>query len=161
MIFSDDILEFLYLLNKHNVKYMIVGGEAVIYYGYARLTGDIDIYYDLSKENCTKLFSCLNEFWDNDIPGLNQTEELERDGIIIQFGLPPNRIDLINNIDGVNFNEAWTNKESLNIEDKSLSFVINYIGIDDLIKNKKYSGRNKDMDDLDYLTRRTGRKFRP
>jgi len=60
--FSSDIVEFLFLLNKHKVKYIIVGGEAVIYYGHARLTGDIDIFYDRGKENCIRLFEALSEF---------------------------------------------------------------------------------------------------
>jgi len=49
--FSKNIKEFLFLLHNHKVKYLIVGGEAVIYYGHARLTGDIDIFYDSSKRN--------------------------------------------------------------------------------------------------------------
>jgi hypothetical protein len=63
LYFSKDILDFLYLLYKHQVKYLIVGGEAVIFYGHARLTGDIDFYYDRSTENVNKLFKALNKFW--------------------------------------------------------------------------------------------------
>ena len=151
MIFSPDISDFLYLLAKHEVKYMIVGGEAVIYYGHARLTGDIDIYYELTTENCEKLFACLDEFWDNNIPGITNAEELEKDAIIIQFGLPPNRIDLINNIDGVKFDKAKPNMDTIDFEYKSEIVKINYIGIEDLILNKRKSDRNKDREDLDYL----------
>jgi len=57
--FSPDILEFLRLLSIHKVRYLIVGGEAVIYYGHARLTGDIDIFYDRTKENTKALFEDL------------------------------------------------------------------------------------------------------
>ena len=63
--FSKDIVDFLFLLSKYKVKYVIVGGEAVIYYGHARLTGDIDIFYGLSKGNVEKLFQMLNDFWDS------------------------------------------------------------------------------------------------
>ena len=63
LYFSKDILDFLYLLYKHQVKYLIVGREAVIFYGHARLTGDIDFYYDRSTENVNKLFKALNKFW--------------------------------------------------------------------------------------------------
>ena len=59
--FSKDIVEFLFLLNKYKVDYLIVGGEAVIYYGHARLTGDIDIFYGRGKENCNRLFQSLKE----------------------------------------------------------------------------------------------------
>ncbi len=92
--FSEDIIEFLYLLFKYEVNYLIVGGEAVIYYGHARLTGDIDIFYKRDNKNILKLFNALNEFWNNDIPGLNHQKELMQEGVIFQFGVPPNRIDL-------------------------------------------------------------------
>ena len=61
--FSQDIQDFLKIIADHNVKYVMVGGEAVIYYGYARLTGDVDFYYESSKENALRLFEALNEFW--------------------------------------------------------------------------------------------------
>lgn len=60
--FSPDVSEFLYLLSKYKVKYLIVGGEAVIYYGHTRLTGDIDIYYSTVKENIKNLYLALKEF---------------------------------------------------------------------------------------------------
>jgi len=66
---SSDTLDFLLCLNKHRVKYLIVGGEAVIYYGYPRLTGDIDFFFEQSAQNCNRLFDALTEFWEEDIPG--------------------------------------------------------------------------------------------
>lgn len=149
--FSDDILEFLILLDKYSVRYLIVGGEAVIYYGYARLTGDVDIFYDPARPNITRLYEALSEFWDNDIPGIKDKNELTGPGYIIQFGVPPNRIDLMNTIDGVSFLEAWNEKrvEELKILEKSIP--INFIGLKQLIANKVKSGRNKDLDDLKYL----------
>ena len=104
--YSKDIQEFLELLAKHKVKYVIVGGEAVIYYGYARLTGDVDFFFGTSKENTQCLYETLDEFWGGDIPGVDSFEELMESGTILQFGLPPNRIDLLNHIDGVTFEEA-------------------------------------------------------
>lgn len=75
---------------------MIVGGEAVIYYGNPRLTGDVDFFYDSSTENTEKLYLALTEFWAGDIPGLNSVDKLQEVCVIVQFGVPPNRIDLIN-----------------------------------------------------------------
>ena len=109
--FSQDVQEFLYLLSKYGVRYTIVGGEAVIYYGNPRLTGDIDLFFEPSKENVKKLYEALNDFWDNDVPGIQNQEELLDDGLILQFGVPPNRIDLINKIDAVSFLQAWSNKK--------------------------------------------------
>src|SRR4030042_3756428 len=105
--FSPDVQEFLRLLYKHEVKYLLVGGEAVIYYGYARLTGDVDFYYKCDTENASKLFSALSEFWGGNIPETETFEELTQVGLILQFGVPPNRIDLINSIDGGEFDKAW------------------------------------------------------
>jgi len=149
--FSDDIVEFLYLLYKHKVKYLIVGGEAVIYYGHARLTGDIDIYYERTEDNIARLFKMLKEFWNNDVPGINNQDELMREGIVVQFGVPPNRVDIINTIEEVNFAEAWINKKEDKFKDEKKEFGILYIGLDDLIKNKKGVNRNKDKDDLKFL----------
>jgi hypothetical protein len=127
-IFSDDIIEFLYLLFKNDVNYLIVGGEAVIYYGHARLTGDIDIFYDRENQNVEKLFNVLCDFWDNNIPGIDTKEELFERGAIFQFGVPPNRIDLINGIENINFNDAWKNRKEDLINHKNKDFKIFYIG---------------------------------
>ena len=103
--FSADTREFLALLHKHSVRYVIVGGDAVIYYGHARLTGDVDFFYEASTANAQALFAALREFWSGDIPSVAQWEELTQSGLVVQFGVPPNRIDLVNDIDGVRFEE--------------------------------------------------------
>lgn len=149
--FSKDTQEFLRLLAKEEVKYVIVGGEAVIYYGYARLTGDIDFFYESSKENALKLFRTLEEFWSGDIPGLHSSEELMHAGIILQFGSPPNRIDLVSNIDGVTFKEVWANRTIAWIKIGDKRIPVNYIGLDELIRNKEIIKRPKDLEDLKYL----------
>jgi len=61
--FSPDIQEFLRLLSTHGVRYVIVEGEAVIYYGYARLTGDVDFFYEATPENVARFYDVLNDFW--------------------------------------------------------------------------------------------------
>jgi len=149
--FSEDIIEFISLLTEHEVKYLIVGGEAVIYYGYLRLTGDVDFFYSSDDDNVPGLFNALLEFWNDNVPGIDQKEELKKDGYVIQFGVPPNRIDLMNSIDGVDFEEAWVNMKSENLETSSKTIPIYYLGLEQLIKNKKASGRDKDHDDLSYL----------
>jgi len=154
--FSADIQEFLYLLFKHQVKYVIVGGEAVIFYGHARLTGDIDIFYESSVENAGKLYEALAVFWEGEIPGLRRLEELLEPGIIIQFGVPPNRIDLINKIENVFFKEAWEDKVSEVVTLKAQTVSVYFIGLNQLIKNKESLDRPKDMEDLKYLKRKTG-----
>lgn len=149
--FSKDIVEFLSLLYKHRVKYLIVGGEAVIYYVHPRLTGDIDIFYGLSAENVEYLWNCLQEFWEGNIPGLENASELTRKGVIVQFGLAPNRIDLINDISGVEFDDAWESAVCEEMEREEGKIRVNYIHLKHLVQNKKAAGRNKDLDDLNYL----------
>lgn len=149
--FSPDTREFLRLLYKHQVKYLIVGGEAVIYYGYPRLTGDVDFFFSADDENVESLFEVLYEFWGGDIPGLNDWKELQNPGYVIQFGVPPNRMDLFNEIEGVAFEEAWKERveESINISGQDIPVYI--IGLSHLIINKRKTARNKDLEDLNYL----------
>ena len=149
--FSPDTQEFVYLLYRHKVRYLIVGGEAVIYYGYARLTGDVDFFFDTSGDNPEKLFGALDEFWEGDIPEINSTDELLKDGLIIQFGRPPNRIDLINRISGVRFEEAWDSRHMVHMYRGEELIPIYLIGLENLIRNKESSGRPKDLADTVYL----------
>lgn len=150
--FTSDILDFIRHLAENNVRYMIVGGEAVIYYGYARLTGDVDFFYERTDDNANRLFSALKSFWKGEIPGVKSDEEFKKKGAIIQFGRPPNRMDLINDISAVSFEKAWHNRriEELKIGNKKYSTY--YIGLNDLIKNKRKANRYKDLEDLKYLT---------
>lgn len=99
--FSSDTRALLELLRKHDVRYLIVGGEAVIFHGHARLTGDTDLFYGRDAANVERLFAALDEFWGGDIPGVEAPAELAAPGVIVQFGVPPNRIDLINEFDAV------------------------------------------------------------
>lgn len=149
--FSKDTQLFLKLLHKYKVKYIIVGGEAVIYYGYARLTGDVDFFFGIGKENAQCLYDALDEFWGGDIPGLDSFEGLMQSGTIFQFGVPPNRIDLVNRIDGITFEEAWTAKATTRVEISHESIPVHFIGLDQLITNKETNKRPKDLEDLKYL----------
>lgn len=153
--FSPDIHEFLVLLEKYEVKYLIVGGEAVIYYGVVRLTGDVDFFYDNSKSNVERMYEALYEFWSGKIPEIDNAEELEKSGLILQYGVPPNRIDLVNNIDGVDFSEAWKNKKSEKIEIEGKNISVHFIGLKELITNKEVIRRNRDLEDLKILKKIT------
>ncbi|HVO84377.1 MAG TPA: DUF6036 family nucleotidyltransferase [Syntrophobacteria bacterium] len=149
--FSRDTQEFLLLLTRHRVNYVIVGGEAVIYHGHARLTGDVDFYYEGSRENALKLYAALREFWSGDIPGVSSWEEFTEVGVIIQFGVPPNRLDLLNSIDGVAFEEAWENRVEVTAEISGKTVPVYFLGLNELIKNKEAMKRPKDLEDLKYL----------
>ena len=149
--FSRDIRDFLFLLHKYKIKYVIVGGEAVIFYGHTRLTGDIDFFYDNSDDNVKKLYRMLIEFWEGDIPNIGDYRDLMKDDLVVQFGVPPNRIDLINDLGTIAFNEVWDSKEEIKIIIKKKKIEIFYISLKLLIQNKQNIGRNRDLDDLKYL----------
>ena len=152
-LFSPDTRELIALLHQHGVRYLIVGGEAVIYYGHVRTTGDIDFFYDGAADNAQRLHAALDEFWAGHIPNLSRWEELTEEGMILQFGVVPNRIDLINDIDGVRFADAWPNRLMLSMTHGSSTVEVPLIGIADLIKNKEASGRPRDTEDLKFLRR--------
>ncbi len=151
--FSADVVEFLRILHRREVRCLVVGGEAVIYYGHVRLTGDIDFFFDSAPGNCARLFAALKEFWGGEIPGVGTASELQEPGVIVQFGRPPNRIDLINRIDGVTFADAWPRRLRLRLSGASGDerVEINLISLEDLIANKTASGRPKDLADLAFL----------
>lgn len=89
---------------------------------------------------------------------MRSAEELKREGTVFQFGVPPNRIDLVNSIDGVKFAAAWKNRKAELLSSGRKRFPIYYIGLGELIKNRKAIDRDKDKDDLRFLTKVKKRK---
>lgn len=123
----------------------------MIYHGYARYTGDVDLFYDIEIENCRKLFAALAEFWGGPVPAVDSEDTLQVLGQVIQFGVPPFRIDLLNRIDGIEFAEAYTTAIQESITHQRLEIPIRIISKDVLKKNKIASARAKDLDDLQML----------
>ncbi len=125
---------------------MIVGGYAVAYHGYPRFTKDIDIFYRCSVENIENLRKALIcfGFTENDVP----IEAFSNPGNILTFGAAPTRVDLINQIDGVSFEDA----EPHIVRGTYGSVEVSFIGFDELIKNKNSTQRIKDKADVEELT---------
>jgi len=151
--FSPDTRAFIALLAAQPVRYLIVGGEAVILHGHVRLTGDVDFFFSADAENRRRLFDALRTFWEGDVPGIASPDEFAPAGVVVQFGQPPNRIDLVNAIDGVSFEKAWPGRVEAVIVGEGDEVPVTFIGLDALVQNKRASGRPKDLDDLGYLTR--------
>lgn len=156
--FSGDVLVFMRLLAQHRVRYVIVGGEAVIFHGYPRVTGDIDFFYDHNPSNSRRLFNVLLQFWDGQVPGLASAKELEEEGVIFQFGRPPHRIDLMNRIDGVRFAQAWKSRIRVQVRAGRDAVSVAYIDLALLLKNKRVARRPKDMEDARYLSAQLRRR---
>jgi hypothetical protein len=156
--FSPDVREFLRLLHERAVRYVLVGGEAVIFHGYARLTGDTDVFFDRANDNCARLFAALTAFWGGDVPGVSSADELARPGSVIMFGRPPHRIDLVNEIDGVSFAEAWASHVAVEMPIEERPVTVRYVGLELLLRNKRAAGRPKDLQDVLVLDRALRRK---
>ena len=142
---QQDFEELLKLLEQNKVRYMIVGGYAVALHGYARFTQDIDIFFLNSNENIKKLISSLKQFGfdESNLP----KEIFKKTGNIIQFGVAPVRIDLLNKIDGVSFEKAEKNI----VRSRYGNTEVNFIGKKELIRNKNSSERLKDKADIEEL----------
>ncbi|MBL8728170.1 MAG: hypothetical protein JNM25_07065 [Planctomycetes bacterium] len=150
-LFSKDVQEFLRLLAKHDVRYLVIGGTAVVHHGYARFTGDVDFLYDPQHENAQRLWAALHEFWAGAVPTLKDAAELEDPSVVVQFGRPPNRIDLIAGLRTVAFSQAWQNRVREQITVNRSVVPVWIIGLAELRQAKREAGRPKDLDDLDHL----------
>ena len=140
-----DFKDFLNLLNKHKVNYLLVGGYAVALHGYPRYTGDINFWIAQTERNAERLVAVFKEFG-FDTPNLSTTLFLESNRMT-RIGREPVKIEILNSISGVQFNEAYASKELVKVDD----ILIPLISLRDLRKNKLASGRNKDLADLDNL----------
>lgn len=142
MTLAQDFEDFVRLLNEHNVEYMVVGGYALAFHGKPRYTGDLDIWINISEANARKMLSVISDFGMAEL-GFEKNDFLQP-GYISQIGYPPLRIDILNTIDGVKFEDAC--KNALTIEEGDLKIA--YIGLDDLLANKISTGRKRDIADV-------------
>jgi predicted nucleotidyltransferase len=145
MRIEKDFNEFLKLLNKNEVKYLIIGGFAYSFYAKPRYTKDLDIFVERSEENAAKIMTAIIEFW-GESAGLKKADFLQK-GTFIQMGYPPLRIDVTTHCEGLDFAAAWENR----IRAKYGVVDVYFISLPDLIKNKTACGRDQDLVDVKYL----------
>ncbi len=147
-IFNDDFRDFIACLNKHNVEYILVGGMAVLIHGYVRSTGDMDIWVNKTSENYKRL-SCA--FIDFQMPVFDMTEQnfLHSEYDVWGFGREPVKIEIMTAVKGLNFESAYTQSQLYNEGDLS----IRHLHLNSLIEAKKASGRHKDLDDIEQLSK--------
>ena len=142
---DSNYLDMLKCLNKAGVDYIMVGGWAVNLHGYVRATIDLDIWILADQENARKVYAALGEFG---APlGEVKPEDFAQDGTIFQIGVAPCRIDVINKIDGVSYADAAPRAIPKTIE----GIPVRIISREDLIANKRASGRTKDLADAEIL----------
>jgi hypothetical protein len=145
MTLSPDFKEFIRLLNENSVRYLVVGGYAVAFHGHPRYTKDLDVWIEAEPENVSCLLDALDEFGFGTLD-LKREDFLEPE-TVVQLGRPPNRIDLVTEIDGVEFADAYSDRQEIEVEEVPILFI----GLEQLRKNKRASGRHQDLADLENL----------
>ena len=145
MKMSADFADFLRLLTAKGVDYLIIGGYAVGHYGYVRNTGDFDIWIRLTDENAALTAEALDDF--GYAPREQSLPYLLDAGKILRMGMPPFRLEVSTSIDGVEFDDCFPRRETVEHE----GMIVNFISYVDLIANKKASGRLKDLADVEEL----------
>ena len=146
-IFHQDFRDFLSALNEAEVRYILVGGYSVVLHGYSRTTGDMDLWVERTSENYQHLIKAFHIFG---MPVFDMTEiNFLNHPIwdVFTFGTPPVAIDIMVNVEGLNFEEVF--QKAIYFEDDDLK--IRTINRNDLITSKKNAGRAKDINDLENL----------
>jgi hypothetical protein len=142
---TPEFREFLACLNRAGVEYLLVGGYAVNHYGYHRFTGDIDFWIAVSDENFDRLLTAVREFFGGELDGLDK-KFLENNEALFLGGVP-NKIEVFKHASGLNFSDAYPRRRETTID----GVPVKLISLNDLKTNKRASGRNKDLADLDNL----------
>jgi hypothetical protein len=145
MSVNPDFRDLFAALNDARAEFLIVGGYALAVHGVPRFTKDLDVWIKANSDNGQRVWEALDKFG---APFGDLTiQDLSSPGIVFQMGLPPNRIDIITAIDGVEFQEAWENRVSSAYGDQPVMVI----GIEELIRNKEATGRPQDALDAKTL----------
>lgn len=142
-----DFKEFLESLNSAGVEYMVLGGYAVIHYAYKRTTDDLDVWIAISEQNAERVSTVMKEWGGFSSRTVRPAMFLKPNKVYI-FGREPVRIDILTGPSGVRFDDCFARRKLAVLD----GVKVPLIGLDDLVVNKRASGRNKDLADLDRLT---------
>jgi hypothetical protein len=142
---AADFKDFLSLCLSHEVRFLVIGGYAVVHYSRPRYTGDLDLWVDASEENAARVVASLRDFG---LTGPDVTTTMITDRKqIIRMGFEPMRLELFTVIPGLDFDQCYPRR----VEVKVASLTLPFISLEDLKINKRTSGRPKDMQDLEEL----------
>ena len=145
MKLQKDLKELVELFLSRKVEFVVVGGHAVAFHGYPRLTDDLDLLIVPTKENSERIRGALREF--GFVIAELDAGALQHPDQVIQLGRAPNRVDLLTGISGVSAEDVWRSR----VEGDLGGLKVPFIGRDALIQNKRITGRPQDLADLDYL----------
>lgn len=144
---NEDFLDFLRALVGAGARFLVVGAHALAVHGVPRATGDLDVWIDATPENASRVWTALLEFGApvEDV-GL-VPEDLRQPDRVVQLGVPPRRIDVMTELSGIEFADAWEGRSVHEVE----SIRVPFIGRTEFVKNKRATGRRKDLADLERL----------
>jgi len=151
MFVNSDFSDLLRLFNANQVKYLVIGGYALIQYAEPRYTKDLDIWISADTLNAQAVYRALREFG-APLAGLTEAD-FAQEGYFYQMGVPPVRVDILMGIPGVVFAKAWPRRKEVDFDGLSVSFI----GREDLIAAKCAAGRPQDLLDIEQLTRPAGK----
>jgi hypothetical protein len=147
---NEDFRDLLVLLADAEVEFLIVGAFALAFHGAPRASGDIDVFIRASEANAKRAFEALTQFGAPlEAHGVS-ADALAQPGMVYQIGLPPRRIDVLTEISGVSFDEAWASRVSAEVDGRT----VDLIGREAFLRNKQAAGRPKDLADAARLTKR-------
>jgi hypothetical protein len=142
---NNDYRDILLALSKRKAKFLLVGAYAMAAYGYPRSTMDVDLWIMPNPENAILVLQALEDF--GAPSGSLSTDDLQKEDIVFQIGVAPRRIDILTSVDGLNFEDAFTDSQIIEIE----GIPVHVLSMTDLIKNKRSTGRTKDLADAEAL----------
>ncbi len=144
---NPDFRDFLAALLAAEARFLVVGAHALAVHGVPRATGDIDVWIDRTPENVGRVWSALTAFGAPATALGLRPSDLEAEDVVIQLGLPPRRIDLLTGASGLAFDDAWADRVIHRVDELDVPFL----GRAALVRNKRASGRFKDLGDLEAL----------
>jgi hypothetical protein len=144
-LLNQDFIDILSAFSEEKVEFLVVGGYAMAFHGHVRATGDIDLWIRCSSVNAQKVWRALQAFgaplFDLSI------DDLTNPDMVFQMGVIPSRIDVITKIDGVDFEEAWQQRQTVEVEGLNIPVITKPL----LLVNKKSTARPKDLNDVLWL----------
>ncbi len=145
MFVNSDFSDLLRIFNANHVRYLVIGGYAVVQYAEPRFTKDLDVWISTDSANAEAVFKALREFG---APLIDLTaNDFSEEGYFFQMGIPPVRVDLLMGIPGPDFEECWSRRLEVDFD----GLKVNFISKQDLIVAKRASGRPQDLLDADSL----------
>jgi hypothetical protein len=142
---NPDFVDLLRAFVAADVRFLVVGAYALALHGRPRATADLDLWIDATPDNAARVMRALTAFGAplRDI----SVDDFSQEGVVYQIGLPPGRIDILTQLTGLAFSEAWPTRQRGRLGDVDVDFI----GRDAFIRNKRATGRARDLGDIEDL----------